>query len=92
MCGFSFNHSFLLTFNMVEYVAKAAISPEPGFALLCRSFFRFQGLSYGATPICTACNVYFFGGGVGIVMLADSRRQVLPGRPVLSLFQLRHGV
>jgi len=36
--------------------------------------------------------VYSFGGGVGIVVLADSRRQVLPGRPVPSLFKLRQGV
>jgi len=42
---------------------------------------------YGATPICSACTVYSFGGGVGIVVLANSRRQVLPGRPVPSLFK-----
>jgi len=54
--------------------------------------FGGQGLSYGATPICTACTVYPFGGGVGIVVLADSRRQVLPGRPVPSLFKVRQGV
>ena len=44
-----------------------------------------EALSHGATPICTACTVYSFGGGVGIVVLADSRRQALPGRPVPSL-------
>jgi len=48
--------------------------------------------SYGATRICSACTVYSFGGGVGIVELADSRRQLLPGRPVPCLFQLRQGV
>ena len=48
--------------------------------------FGGRGLSYGATPISTAYTVYSFGGGVGIVVLADSRRQVLPGRPVRCLF------
>jgi len=45
-----------------------------------------------APRICTACTVYSFGGGVGNVVLADSRRQVLPGRPVPSLLKLRQGV
>jgi len=91
-CGFSVNHGFLLTFNMVAYLTKAGLGPEPEFTLLCRSVvsstsFGGRVLFHGATPICTACTVYSFGGGVGIVLLADSRRQVLPG-----LFQLRQGV
>jgi len=83
---------FVLEFYIVAYVTKAGLGPEPEFALLCRSFFRWLRLVYGATCICTACTVYSFGGDVGIVVLADSRRQVLPGRPVPSLFKLRQGV
>jgi len=83
---------FVQKFYMVAYVTKAELGPEPEFALLCRSFFGGRGLSYGATPICTACTVYSSGGGIGIVMLAESRRQVLPGRPVPSIFKLRQGV
>ena len=71
---------FAQKFYMVAYVTKAGLGPEPEFALLCGHSLGGRGLSYGATPICPACNVYSFGGGVGIVVLADSRRQVLPGR------------
>jgi len=54
--------------------------------------FGGRALFYGATPICTVCTVYSFGGGVGIVLLADSRRQMLPSRHVPSLFKFRQGV
>jgi len=84
---------YVQNFYMVAYVTKAGLRPEPEFALLCRSFFRWSRLVvHSATPICPACTVYSFVGGVGIVVLADSRRHVLPGRPVPSLFKLRQGV
>jgi len=66
--------------------------PSPSSHCCVGHSFGGRGLSNGAPPICTACTVYSFGGGVGIVVLADSRRQVLPGGPVPSLFKLRQGV
>jgi len=78
---------------MVAYVTKAGLGPEPEFAFLCRSFFRWSRLVIQRHAyLCPACTVYSFGGGVGIFVLADSRRQVLPGRPVPTLFKLRQGV
>jgi len=35
---------FVQIFYMVEYVTKAGLDPEPEFALLCRSFFRWSRL------------------------------------------------
>jgi len=80
---------------MVAYVTKAGLGPESEFALLCRSFFRWSSLVLRphAYLHCLHCPFFRWShGGVGIVVLADSRRQVLPGRPVPSLFQLRQGV
>ena len=83
---------FVTKFYMVAYVTKAVLGPEPSSHCCVGHSFGCRGLSNGATPLCTACTVYSFGSGVGIVVLADSRRQVLPGRQVLSLFELRQGV
>jgi len=61
MCGFSVNRGFLLTFNMVAYVTKAGLGPglgpEPEFALLCRSFFRWSRLvlRHNAYLLCLHC-------------------------------------
>jgi len=86
---------FVQNFYMVAYVTKAGHSPEPEFALLCLSFFRWSLLvlqrhAYLLCLYCLFCR--WSRGGVGIVVLADSRRQVLPGQPVSSLFKLRQGV
>jgi len=35
---------FVQKFYMVSYVTKAGLGPEPEFALLCRSFFRWSRL------------------------------------------------
>jgi len=87
--GDKLNRGFLLTFNMVAYVTKAGLGHESEFALLCRSFFRWSilVLRRHAYLHCLHCPFFrWFHGGVGIVVLADSRRQVLPGRPARSLF------
>ena len=84
MCGFSVNRGFLLTFNMVAYVTKAGLGPglgpEPEFALLCRSFFRWSSLVLRrhAYLHCLHCPFFRWSarGGIGIVALAASRRQV----------------
>jgi len=62
--------------------------PSPSSHCCVGHSFGGRCFSYGATTIFSACTVYSFGGGVGIVVLADSRRQVLPGRPVPSPFQV----
>jgi len=81
---------------MVAYVTKAGLGPESEFALLCRSFFRWSSLVLRRHAYLHCLHSPFFRwsarGGVGIVVLAASRRQVLPGRPVPSLFQLRQNV
>jgi len=66
--------------------------PSPSSHCCVGHSFGGRGLSNGAWRICSACTVYSFGGGVSIVVLADSRHQVLPGQPVPSLFKLRQGV
>jgi len=84
---------FVQNFYMVAYVTKAGLGPE--FVLLCRSFFRWSilVLQRHAYLLCLYCLLFRWSrGGVGIVVLADSRRQVLPGQPVPSLFKLRQGV
>jgi len=92
MCQIPVIRCLVQNFYMVAYVTKAGLSPE--FALLCLSFFRWSilVLQRHACLLCLYC-VFFrwSSGGVGIV-LDYSRRQVLPGRPVPSLFKLRQGV
>jgi len=86
---------FVQKFYMVTYVTKAGLGSEPQFALLCRSFFRWSilVLQRHAYLLCLDCLLFRWSrGGVGIVVLADSRRQVLSGQPVRSLFKLRQGV
>jgi len=76
---------FVQIFYMVAYVTKAGLGPEPKFALLCRSFFRWSILVLQRHAYLLSLYCLFFRwsrGGVGIVVLADSRRQVLPGQPV----------
>ena len=82
-------------FYLVAYVTKAGLGAEPEFALLCWSFSRWSilVLQRHAYLLCLFCLFFRWSrGGVGIVVLADSRRQVLPGQPVLTLFNLREGV
>ena len=73
---------------MVAYVTKAGLVPSPSSHCCVGHSFGGRGSSYGTTPICTACTVYSFGGGVGIV-LADSRRHKCypagPSRASLNL-------
>ena len=44
------------------------------------------GLSYGTTPICTACIVYSFGGGFGIVVLATRVAKCYPAGTSRAFF------
>jgi len=86
---------FVQNFYMVSNVTKARLGPEPEFALFCRPFFRWSilVLQRHAYLLCLYCLFFRWSrGGVGTVVLADSRRQVLPGQPVPSLFKLRQGV
>ena len=59
-------------------VAKPRLGSVPSPSSHCCFGHSFGGrwFSYGATLFWIACTVYSFGGGVGFVVLADSRCQV----------------
>ena len=40
---------FVQFFYMAAYVTKAGLGPEPEFALLCRSFFRWSSLVFSSS-------------------------------------------
>jgi len=75
---------FVQNFYMVAYVTKAGLGPEPEFALLFRSFCRWSRLILRHSAYLLRLYCLLFPRWSRL----NSRRQVLPGRPVPTLFKL----